>query len=404
MVAALHPTLNPLDIHVGMMYRVTRPGGCKACLPAPRERSFIVVEDHGLEISGSGGYCAYILAKRGLSSHDAARLLAKLLGARPGSVKLLGLKDAEATTVQLAILPCGRDMPAHVRVEGRLWARFAGRVEELPRPGRLRGNSFTILVSPVGCTASRLAEKVEELAGGLLPAYYSYQRFGSRRPNSHLVGLMLLRGDLRGAWEEIVAKLYPDESPQARLCRAARWVLDGCRMPWAYEPLIAEKPAERLLDIMPRPLAEIFSSAVQAYIFNLYLSARIEWGYELTERVKGERLTADGRPLAPVPGVGYRIGVSGEARRLLRRALEEAGLGEEELARAHWKLRSGPYWRPVYTRLKALRVAELGGLVVVRFWLERGMYATLLLRELIDYPDEMCGSHSPSGVGGGGLD
>jgi tRNA pseudouridine13 synthase len=386
----LYPTLNILDIHVGMMYRVTPPGTCRACLPAPREKSFIVVEDHGLEFSNGGSYCAYILAKRGLSSLDAVRLLAKLLGVHPNNVRLLGLKDAEATTIQLAILPCKKKTPAYLRVEGRLWARLVGRVERLPRPGELRGNRFTIILKPVGCAASKLAERVEEVAGKLLPAYYSYQRFGSRRPNSHIVGLMLLRGELYDAREEIVGNPYPDESPEARSCRMMGWGLESCRMPWAYEPLVAGKPAEKLLDILPQRLARIFASAVQAYIFNLYLSARMEWGYELREKVKGERLATDGRPLAPVPGVGYRIGVSGDARRLLKRALEEAGVGEEELANSHPKLKSRPYWRPVYTRPEALQVAELNELVVVRFWLERGMYATLLLRELIDYPDETC--------------
>jgi len=386
----LYPSLNPLDIHVGMLYRVTRPSGCGGCLPGARERSFIVVEDHGLELQGEGRYCAYVMAKRGLSSLDAASLLARRLGVSPGRVVLLGLKDSEATTVQLAVLPCRPGMPAFVRVEGRLWARLAGGVERLPRPGMLRGNSFTILVKPVGCSVDRLEGIVKGLAVESLPAYYSYQRFGSRRPNSHIVGLLRLRGELGEAKRELVGRPYPDESPDTIACRRAGWEDGECRKPWAYEPLVAGRPATELLDALPRRLAEIFASAVQAYIFNLYLSTRIAEGYRLTERVKGERLASDGRPLALVPGLGYKVGVEGEARRLLRRALEEAGLSEEDLAKAHPKLRSKPYWRPTYTRPQGLRVGRLEGMLVLQFWLEKGMYATLLLREVISYPDETC--------------
>ncbi|MET1127985.1 MAG: tRNA pseudouridine(13) synthase TruD, partial [Thermoproteota archaeon] len=289
-----------------------------------------------------------MVAKRGLSTPDALRLLAKLTGRKPHAFTALGLKDAEATTLQLVCGPCPRGGERRwVVAGGRLWAKVAGYVDGCPR--KPKANRFHIVLEPLaGVKASSVVEAAARLKARL-PAYYGYQRFGTRRPVTHLLGASLLRGELDTFAATLLGEPHPDESPPTVECRLRAW--KGCtgRLLEAKLAPYADRVTD-LLRRIPRGLIEIFGGALQAYIFNEYLSARISYGYDLGERLRGERLAADGRPLAPVPGIGYKVGVSGEARTLIREALSAAGLDERDLENRLGLLpKLRPYWRPTYT-------------------------------------------------------
>ncbi|BES82790.1 tRNA pseudouridine(13) synthase TruD [Pyrodictium abyssi] len=380
---------NPLDLLLGLEYRL-RCGRPPACVARPRERSFIVAELPELTLEPGGRYCVYALAKRGLPSLDAARLLARRLGVNPRQASIAGLKDTEATTLQYICLPCPREPPAIVAVPGRLWARLVGRASRCPRRGVLRGNRFTIVLEPVSASCREVVEAAEALRGAKLPAYYGYQRFGTRRPNTHLQGLALLRGDLAWYARELLGSPYPDESPATARCRASLWRSEECQGSRLYEATVARRAASPadLPALLPRGVAEIQLAALQAYIFNRYLSLRLARGHSLDEKLPGERLVG-GRPHAPVPGIGYRLGTGGEAAELLEEALEPLGIGLEDLAEPPPGLpRLRPYWRPVYTVPEGLEARIIPGCrVAIAFSLEKGMYATLVLRELAEPPE-----------------
>ncbi len=121
-------------------------------------------------------------------------------------------------------------------------------------------------------------------------------------------------------------------------------------------------------------------SGLQAYIFNLYLSERVKQGYDHTVILTGERRGVNGYPLAPIPGRGVKL--EGEARRVLREALEAHGLSLSLVERIHAR----GYWRPLYVKPRDLESIVANDLVVLRFSLEKGAYATTLLREIAKNP------------------
>ena len=376
---------DPLDQLTAALYRASCRYPPPLRIAGPRERSFIVVEQPLTPPGSSGGYCSYLVAKRGLPSTAAAAMLARLLGAPWASVA--GLKDTEATTVQEVCLPCPPNPPMRLAVRGRLWARLLGRRGRCPRRGELRGNCFTVVMEAPGPReAAEAAETLRQLAAQPLPAYYGYQRFGTRRPNTHIVGLLLIRGDYEQLIYELLASGYPDESPDAKACRRARWSPPECRRSRLYEAAIAERLKTTPMgprSLLPRTVAELAAGAVQAYIYNYYLSLRIERGHPLTVRLTGERLAVNGTPMAPVPGVGKRVGAGGEARKLLLEAIEMVGLTVEQLSNpAPGSPRLRGYWRPVAMTVQGLKVAVEDDRLVLRFCLEKGMYATTLLREV----------------------
>ncbi|HID40880.1 MAG TPA: tRNA pseudouridine(13) synthase TruD, partial [Pyrodictium sp.] len=189
---------------------------------------------------------------------------------------------------------------------------------------------------------------------------------------------------------ELLGNPYPDESPETARCRATLWRSRGCSESRLYEARVARDAASPgdFARLLPRGVLELQLAALQAYVFNRYLSLRIAHGYSLEERLPGER-QVEGRPYAPVPGIGYRLGTGGKAAELLEEALEPLGISLETLAEPPSGLpRLRPYWRPVYTIPKGLRARILpDGQVALSFTLEKGMYATLVLRELAEPPE-----------------
>ncbi len=69
--------------------------------------------------------------------------------------------------------------------------------------GDLKGNRFKIIVRDVGVGGKELeavlGETVTQLEKRGVPNYFGYQRFGTIRPNTHIVGRELVRGDIEGA-------------------------------------------------------------------------------------------------------------------------------------------------------------------------------------------------------------
>lgn len=375
------PSSSSLDLLLGLRYRATC-GPPVAALLEPRSRSFIVVEDsEPPPLLERGGVCVYILVKRGLSTPEAVKRLARLLGAR--AAEPLGLKDTDATTAQLVCVHgCPRGAPRIVRGAG-LWTRLLGRSARGCRSARLRGNRFTILLRPLpGHEAGEVAERLREAASRPLPAYYAYQRFGTRRPSTGHAAAAVLHDPVAAVLRETLDYPYPDEAPEAIQCRLVLWRSGGCPGGF-YEKRLAEQ-AEALDTRLRGFLASIYASALQAAIFNWYLSLRIEKGYPLEEPVPGERRLPDGRPAAPVPPLGPGRLPGGEAGSLLREAAAMLSLSPEDLRHPEPLPRRAGYLRPVYTRPRGLRIHVAGEVVAASFWMEKGMYATLLLREAVD--------------------
>lgn len=377
-----------LDKLLGLWYRATSgPAVARVC--RPRERCFVVSEEPPLLPQRQRTrYCVYALVKRGRPSLQAASLLKKALRTiATGKPLLFGFKDTEATTLQYVCISCRRDTehPLFLRLgEGSLWARLVGYVKKCREQPPL-GNKFWIILEPLS-TVEETMDRISKLKGKLLPNYYGYQRFGTRRPNTHLLGLALLARDPVSYLDEFLDSPYPDESSENKLCRLRRW--RGCDSA-LYESFLARK-AHSLRDHvagLSRKILSLYASALQAYLFNLYLSLRIEKGYELSEPIKGERGKTS-PPLALVPGIGYRLGIDGEARRILEYVIESVGINRNALEKPFpviGKVR--PYWRPVALLPRHLGAKKLGNRIVLSFELGPGEYATIVLRELVKIPD-----------------
>ncbi len=373
-------TRRPLDLLVGMHYQVLCLPPAARSIAEPRETSFVVVEDLAYRCSEDGRYTLYVMAKRGVDTLTALRALERELGLPRGSAVAAGLKDADATAVQHVAVATA-EAPDVVRLRlrsGFAVARRLCRLRSPPAPASIRGNAFTIVVD--GADEAALARAVEELRGRLLPAYYGYQRFGTIRPLTHVLGYARALGEHPTFLRALLDQAFPGESPEV-----AAWRIDKrAGRPRSYEAEAWRRLRRGLgsaIDYVSELLRGLDLEALQALAFNLYLSRRLGEGHPLDRPVEGERMGREGLPVAPVPGRGLAPGKA--ARRLYEEALSEIGITVELLLR----LPVRGFWRPVAFRAEGLGYAPLGGRrAALRFRLPRATYATVVLRELLEVP------------------
>jgi tRNA pseudouridine13 synthase len=330
-----------------------------------------------MEPEGSGEFLWVVMEKKDWATVDAVNRLARVLKIPVKHVGFAGTKDKIAVTAQWVSLRGVKwrdlrnvelkDMAFHtpVYMNGRL------------RLGHLEGNYFTIRIrgarGPV-----RAVRK--------FPNYFAHQRFGSYRFVSHIVGRHIVRGE----WEDAVrtyltyySPYEPSETIAARKRLAKEW--GEWKEALEYFPkrlrpertilyaLSRGKSFESALRSLHPRMFSLFIHAYQSYLFNIMLSYRLEHGVKPED---GDILLK-GVPTAMIPGYRAKLakGVQGEIERSV---LEDEGVDLDSF-RPFKRFGADGGRRKIIETAKD--VHKRGD--TVTFFLEKGAYATALLREIM---------------------
>ncbi|WP_277540281.1 tRNA pseudouridine(13) synthase TruD [Haloarcula laminariae] len=441
---------HPIERTVGMEYYVSDADGVGGHLRASPE-DFRVTELEAFETApvdaDTGGYPHVVMRVelRDWDTNDFASALSDRLGISRERVSWAGTKDKRAVTRQLfsvkGIDP--DDLPdldgTDIEVVGR-----AGRPILF---GDLAGNAFEIAVRDTdapenaaavvadlrgfaGDAAGADSDLPDEPVTVAVPNYFGQQRFGSRRPVTHEVGLAIARE----AWKEaVLAYVGNPHEREPEDTQAARAYVDDTedwqgaleRLPRAlgYERSMchtlvengAEGPADfrEAVETLPSNLQTLFVNAAQSYVFNLICSERLERGLPFDRPVEGdvvcfrdseapgdlplpdtdrtqrvtekrlrtvERHCERGRAFVTAPLVGTETELAdGEPGEIEREVLDEVGIepGDFDLP---GEFDSSGTRRAVQVRTE-LGVQRDGDALTFEFSLPKGSYATVLLRE-----------------------
>ncbi|WP_306056852.1 tRNA pseudouridine(13) synthase TruD [Natronococcus wangiae] len=256
---------------------------------------------------------------RGWDTNDFASRLSNAIGVSRERVNWAGTKDKYAVTTQLFSV-YGADPDDLPEVDG-------ADLEVLGRAGRnlefgdLAGNAFELAVGDAERpeNAATITDELHAF-GGLesrrdaggegtsigVPNFFGQQRFGSRRPVTHEVGLEIVRGDWEGA---VMAYLgnptdaEPEGTQEARTfveeTRDWQEALDRFPNRLRYERSMCHALAERegepgpadfraALERVPSNLQRLFVHAAQSYAFNRMLSERLERGLPFDRPAAGD--------------------------------------------------------------------------------------------------------------------
>jgi tRNA pseudouridine13 synthase len=232
---------HPVEQAVGIEYYVSEADGTGGRLRGRpedfrvRERESFDVDVHPVDAdSGSYPHLVFRAKLSGWDTNDFASALSNKLGISRERVSWAGTKDKHAITTQLfsVKLPDRTELPdlgdADVEILGR-----AGRPVLF---GDLAGNEFELVVREAERpeNATEIAEELRAFAGDgngggadavAVPNYFGHQRFGSRRPITHRVGLDVVRGDWESAAVRYVCESSGREPEATRETR--EWIAEG---------------------------------------------------------------------------------------------------------------------------------------------------------------------------------
>ena len=383
-------------------------------------------------------YTTFNLIKINKSTFEAIKDLSKVLKIYSDSINYAGLKDKRAISVQQVSI--GGD---HVDQLNQLKIKdlYVRNIHPSKKPVKLGshyGNGFAITIRNIDKIANlkdTIRSIIDKIVENGVPNYFGLQRFGSLRPNSHLIGYHLLNQDYESAYKEFVTRTYSTESPKARKARS-RLDMDGDHeKALEYFPkslnyeldmiyYLKDHPGnyKGAIKSLPTKLKMLLISSFQSYLFNKLISLRLKKGIPLSKPVQGDVICIleeengnmtqvkyiyggaydkylketiklnRGVIVAPLVGINANLDDFPLMKDLFDAIIQHEGIDisifNSELFEK-FKLKGS--YRPIWVTPSGLKILELSEdefhdgkmKLTIEFSLVRGSYATLILRELM---------------------
>lgn len=389
---------------------------------------FVVHEIPLYAAEGVGTHCYVQLEKRGVSTMDAARVLARALGKRNFDIGYAGLKDTRAVTTQwfsMEHVESARvrelELPPSMRVV--TITRHRNKI----KMGHLAGNRFIIKVrneewTRIGASLDEPRRRAEAIVAALdktgAANFFGPQRFGMRKDN-HLLGQALLTGDFQGFVDRFLGDPDPrvdhgDVLQARQLYKNGK--LDEAIKLWpghlanerrALSALLKGKNnPKRAVHAIDMKLKELLVSALQSWLFNKVLERRLPklaailpgdlcWKHDNgavfrvgdnPDDAMKEQPRADAHEISPTgPMFGWKMSEAASVVKVMEdAALAEAGLTLEAFSGAlgsHGARRALRFF-PKEMQLDT-GADDRGPYLQLAFTLPPGSYATVLLGEVM---------------------
>lgn len=381
-----------------------------------RPEDFVVEEVPAYEASGEGDHVYCWIEKTGVSTHRAVQQIASYLKTEPMRIGIAGLKDAQAVTRQMMSIE--HVDPAHVQAMQIPGIRVlsVNRHRNKLRIGHLRANRFIIKLRGAQSGAyEQIKIVLMHLEKRGIPNYFGPQRFGARN-DSGQIGKAFIQKDYFEMASIIAGRPREDEHAGVRAARmlfdqgeyaraADEWPRDFKQcMKIARVMAKTQGNARKAIFTLEKKWIWFFINAYQSELFNRVLSARLNifdqiqtgdlafkhtnGAVFLVEDAAVEQPRVQNFEISPSgPLFGFdMIQPCGEIQKLEHEVLDAEGLKPEDFYRPG-SLKCAGARRPLRIQLENPEVENgsdvHGDYVELRFSLDRGTYATAVLREII---------------------
>ncbi len=374
----------------------------------------------------------FVIAKVWHRNWEANRLVRRLstnLRVSRARIGFAGTKDGRSVATQLMSFDAPIDAVRALSIPDVV-VSDAYRARRGIAIGDLVGNRFSIRVSDlrkdvdVAGTCGKVRERLQGIGG--FPNFFGVQRFGSIRPITHLIGKDLVRGDFEGAVMRYAANPMGEEDSDANDARRAlqesrdfeRAFKDFPQKLTFERTMIArlkDRPGNYLgaLRTLPKNLLMMFVHAYQSYLFNKILSERIRAGMSIREPEVGDLILPLSKTNVPdqdnpipvteanlqkvaksvVEGKAFVSGLifgtesqfaGGRMGDIERRVIEAEGVGRADFQIVGLREASSKgIRRELLAQCKDLMIDFDGEVATFRFALNKGCYATSLMREFM---------------------
>ncbi|RMF90982.1 MAG: tRNA pseudouridine(13) synthase TruD [Methanobacteriota archaeon] len=375
----------PLERMIGIHYYLTDTPGMGGRLRQSCEDFRVTEVPVEKEEEPDGDYTYFTLEKTNWDTIRALSALSKALGVSRKRFGFAGTKDRRALTrQQIAVWKVPPERLEKVSISGLRLSSFR-RCGERLNMGELLGNEFEITVrEPLVCDGEVIGECQRQVAERGVPNYFGYQRFGVIRPNTHVIGERIVKGDVEGAVMSYLADHYDGEQEDAREARKAlketmdfKAALESFPRRLGYERAMLDHLARHPTDFagalrrLHKKLRQMLVHGYQSYLFNLVLSRIIEEGMDIHG--------------VQIPLFGYRTVLSqGRQGEIEREVLEEHDVELQDFRIPMLpELSSRGAMRQALLEPDVRYRQNRDGSFTFRFFLSKGNYATMVMREFM---------------------
>ena len=392
-----------IDSEVGLSVYSTKFSGSKGKIKQSNEDFQVseVISEKALgTISEDNGLSVYLLTKNGIDTTHALHDIEKRYGL---SLRALGLKDSNAVTEQFV----------QTKTVSRSLEKIEGKKYSLKRIGfskkpiakqDMLGNKFRIKISD--STNISQFDEYDKILN-----FFGYQRFGSKRPITHLVGKAIIQKNYQTAIHFLLgysSKYDSDENNHYRKLISERKsdseVIDELPKSMDIEITILKslvKSDDQKIAIrkIPLQMRRFYVQAYQSYIYNktlsmafayeedLFLPQENDVCYDRTNKLGkfqnelGQRLT--------VPLVGHSYFKKTRFDYYIQKILEEEEiLPSDFLIKDFQEISAEGGFRNSSIQCDDFQASN----DTVEFQLSRGSYATIIIREILKPEDPLsCG-------------
>ncbi|UCC18209.1 MAG: tRNA pseudouridine(13) synthase TruD [Promethearchaeota archaeon] len=252
-------------------------------------------------------YTTFNLIKVNKDTFEAIRRISKDLKIPYNSFSYSGLKDKYSISVQKVSVKGDYIKQLSKLKINDIFIRSIYPTRKPVKLGSHLGNNFKITIRSIEAKKdlkTHIEEYIKFLNEFGFPNYFGLQRYGNYRPNSHIVGRYILEGDFEKAFKEFVSTTYSTESLESKTVR--RELRNTGNFEKAYNDFPKSLKYERnmieyLIDnpedyegsinTLPPDLIRLLISSFQSYLFNKMLSLRVEKNYPLFNPVEGDVLS-----------------------------------------------------------------------------------------------------------------
>ena len=368
------------------------------------------------EQTTSNIFPVYEIRKKGMDSSHAILTLRKKTGL---DLKIVGIKDAKATTIQYA--SSSRSNPRKVIENidlGKIKLKLVGFSKKPIEKDNLVGNTFEIrIVEPKRDKLNNISKFLSDIDH--LGNYYGLQRFGSERLVTHLVGKAILERRFDRATEILLTFTTKYDSKFSREIREKlRDIKNNPNLLRQIPPgmdieknlaqaIVRGKDSISALRTIPINIRRLFVQAFQSYLFNKTLSIAIRDDFSLTipeendlcfdvfeeslmfgkiRKYEKEKLT-DSRikrmPIIRLPGYSFQPGKN-RFDKILKELMKHENITARDffIKEMQELSESGGFRQAAFVCQNFNYKIEENSLLV-GFSVPKGSYATILLRELI---------------------
>ena len=338
------------------------------------------------------GHAVYLLKKSGIDTNHALADIEKRYGL---VLKSLGLKDENAKTQQYVY--AYKKINSLEEYNGKKYsAQRVGFVKKPISKKNMLGNYFDIRISDLNDALPSFSGKENILN------FFGYQRFGSKRPITHLVGKSIIKGDYEEAIEYLLSfsskydseknneirKLISERNSESEIIELLPYSMDIERN--LLRQLSNDNDSKNAIRSIPLTLRRFYIQAYQSFLFNKTLSLAYEFEEQLFAPENNDvcfdnnfvlgKFENDSSQKLAIPLVGHSYYKKSRFDYYIKKVLEEELLTPKDFfIKDFQELSIDGGFRNASINYLNFQIHEN----LIKFQLSRGSYATIVLREIL---------------------